>query len=190
MTGVHAAVASPSHAEEPLDFERVFRAHAAFAWRCLRRLGVAEKDVDDVCQEVFLVLHRKLREIDPPSSVRAYLYGICVRKASDHRRLARHHRERATDELDLRLVADAAPDSGPMDPVEKKQGLATLDKALAALDEDKRAVFVLFEIEELSMQEVASAVDCPLQTAYARLYAGRKQIEAAFRRHGLAGRTA
>lgn len=183
MTGV-LAVASPRGTEEPLDFERVFRAHAAFAWRCLRRLGVAEKDVDDVCQEVFLVLHRKLLDIDPPSSVRAYLYGICVRKASDHRRLARHHRERATDEL-----PDAAPDSGPMDPVEKKQGLAALDKALAALDEDKRAVFVLFEIEELSMQEVAAAVACPLQTAYARLYAGRKQIEAAFRRDGLGGRS-
>ena len=70
------------------------------------------------------------------------------------------------------------------------RGLDRLDAALAALDEDKRAVFVLFEIEELSMQEVASAVDCPLQTAYARLYAGRKQIEAAFRRDGLAGRTA
>lgn len=171
--------------EEPLDFERVFRAHGAFAWRCLRRLGVPEKDVDDVCQEVFLVLHRKLRDIDPPSSVRAYLYGICVRKASDHRRLAHVQRERATDE-----VPDRAPDSDRMDPVEKRQGLARLDRALAALDDDKRAVFVLFEVEELSMQEVAAAVDCPLQTAYARLYAARKHVENAFQRDAIKGRRA
>lgn len=179
MTGVLAA----PQTEAPLDFAQVFRAHGAFAWRCLRRLGVPEKDVDDVCQEVFLVLYRKLHEIDPPSSVRAYLYGICVRKASDHRRLAHVQRERAEAEL-----PDRAPDSDRMDPVEKKQGLARLDRALAELDEDKRAVFVLFEVEELSMQEVAAAVDCPLQTAYARLYAARKHVESAFRRDALGRR--
>lgn len=179
MTGVLAA----TQTEAPLDFARVFRAHGAFAWRCLRRLGVPEKDVDDVCQEVFLVLHRKLHEIDPPSSVRAYLYGICVRKASDHRRLAHVQRERVEAEL-----PDRAPDSDRMDPVEKKQGLVRLDRALAELDEDKRAVFVLFEVEELSMQEVAAAVDCPVQTAYARLYAARKHVESAFRRDALGRR--
>jgi len=66
---------------------------------------------------------------------------------------------------------------------------ALLDAAIRTLDDDKRAVFVLFELEELPMAEVAEAVGCPPQTAYARLYAGRRTVEAALRRATAGRRT-
>jgi RNA polymerase sigma-70 factor (ECF subfamily) len=66
--------------------------------------------------------------------------------------------------------------------VDRRRALAWLDRVLDELDGDKRAVFVLFEIEQVPMADVAAAAGCPLQTAYARLYAARKHVEAAARR--------
>jgi RNA polymerase sigma-70 factor (ECF subfamily) len=167
----------------PPPFERVFEEHAPFAWRALRRLGVPEPDVDDVCQEVFVIVHRRLGDFEGRSALRTWIYGICVRCAAGFRRSARRRRED---------VVDALPE-GTMPPpqleeIGRRRALALLDAALDKLDDDKRAVFVLFEIEEVPMTEVAQAVGCPLQTAYARLYAARKQIEASLRRAAVAGR--
>ena len=155
----------------------VFRDHAAFAWRALRRLGVPDSDVDDVCQEVFVVVHRKLAEFEGRSSVKTWLYGICVRSASDYRRRAPTRREVVTDS-----VPEAVVDETQHDALVKQQGLRVLDVLLDALDDDKRAVFVLYEIEQLGMAEVAEAVGCPLQTAYSRLHAARKIVEVGAKR--------
>jgi RNA polymerase sigma-70 factor (ECF subfamily) len=87
----------------------------------------------------------------------------------------------------------AAPPEVATDPpqvveLERRHGFAVVDEVLDGLDEDKRAVFTLYEIEELPMKEVAEALGCPLQTAYARLYAARRQFEASLRRAELRGR--
>ncbi len=170
--------APPSPAARP-RFEEVFRTHAPYVWRCLRRLGVAQGDADDVVQEVFLVVHRKLGEYDGRASMKAWIYGICIRKASDHRRLAHKQRERVTDEVPEGEGAQADPEAS----VEGRRALARLDRALAELDEDKRAAFVLYEIEGLGVAEVATATGVPLQTAYSRLTAARKHVELALREH-------
>src|SRR5918912_103229 len=73
---------------------------APFAWRLLRRLGVADRDAHDVCHEVFVVVHRKLAHIGTPTSIRSFVYAVCVRAASDYRRSARVRRERLSDEID------------------------------------------------------------------------------------------
>ncbi len=73
-------------------------------------------------------------------------------------------------------------DSNQEDDAALREARATLDRILDGLDDDKRAVFVLFEIEELPMTEVAMAVGCPLQTAYSRLHAARREVEAAMHR--------
>lgn len=159
-------------------FADVFRENVPFAWRCLRRLGVAPGDVEDVCQDVFLVVHAKLGAFDHRSSVRAWVYGICVRKASDYRKLARNRREQVTDDVPDRGVADDQGES-----IDRARALAFLDRTLAELDDDKRAVFVLYEIEGLAMSEIAQAIGCPLQTAYSRLHAARKHVELAAHRH-------
>jgi RNA polymerase sigma-70 factor (ECF subfamily) len=156
-------------------FDEVFREHAPFVWRALRRLGVSEADADDVCQEVFVVVHRKLPEFEGRSSLRTWIYGICVRTASSHRRLARH-REVATEELPETPTTD-----GPHEQLARNQALRALDRALGELDEDKRVVFVLYEIEELTMAEVVEVVGCPLQTAYSRLHAARDRVQKALR---------
>jgi RNA polymerase sigma-70 factor, ECF subfamily len=167
---------SPASLPQPakLVFADVFRENVPYAWRCLRRLGVAEKDVEDVCQEVFLVVHRRLDEFQEGSSLRAWIYGICVRKASEHRRLAYQRRERVED------IPEGAVEPAQSDAIDKRRALELLDRTLAALDDDKRAVFVLYEIEGLTMNEIATAIECPLQTAYSRLHAARKHVEAAF----------
>jgi RNA polymerase sigma-70 factor (ECF subfamily) len=158
----------------PVVFERVFQDHAPYVWRALRRLGVAEADADDVCQDVFIVVHRRLGSFHGGSSLRTWLYGICLRVASEHRRRPHHRRER---------VVSAVPDEsvGPSqeDELERRRGIALLDAALDQLDDDKRAVFVLFEFEQVPMVEVAQAAGCPLQTAYSRLHAARRIVEAA-----------
>lgn len=161
-----APAAVPSLAE-------IFREHAPFVWRGLRRLGVPESDVEDVCQEVFVVVHRKLGDFEGRSSLRTWIYGICVRTASDYRRSGRVRREVVTD-----TPPDAPHEGAQHDTVALRQARATLDRILDELDDDKRSVFVLYEIEELTMAEVAEAIGCPLQTAYSRLHAARKVVEA------------
>ena len=173
--------AGPIHAPPAVvrvpSLEAIFTEHAAFVWRALRRLGVGERDVEDVCQEVFLIAHRKLPSFEGRSSIRTWIYGIAVRVASDHKKLARHRREEVTD-----APPEQAVDAPQIDAIGERQARALLDGALAELDQDKRAVFVLFELEELPMTEVAEAVGCPLQTAYARLYAARRSVTATLRR--------
>lgn len=174
-----APPAGPTRAE----FEAVFRAHAPYVWRVLRRLGVRPADVEDVCQEVFLVVHRRFATFHGGSQLRTWIYGIAVRVASEHRRRPYRRREEPTEEV--AELAESAPQERAVD---RRRALDCLDLALERLDQDKREVFVLFEIEEMPMAEVASLVGCPLQTAYARLYAARKIIVAEMAR--LAGSSA
>ena len=152
----------------------IFREYAPFAWRALRRLGVPEADVEDVCQEVFVVVHRKLGDFEGRSSLKTWIYGICARTASDYRRSGRVRREIVTD------TPPEVPHEGAQhETIMLKQARAALDRILDQLDDDKRSVFVLYEIEELTMAEVAEALSCPLQTAYSRLHTARKLVATA-----------
>ena len=158
--------------ESAPTFEAIFREHAPYVWRALRRLGVRDVDLEDICQDVFLVVHRKLDTFHGGSAIRTWLYGICIRTASDYRRRPHRHRESPAGD-DLPEV------SAPADQEElfaRGQARDRLDDALDALDDAKREVFVLYEIEGLLMPDVAEAVGCPLQTAYSRLHAARKII--------------
>jgi RNA polymerase sigma-70 factor (ECF subfamily) len=164
----------PALLTSALDTAGVFREHGSYAWRVLRRLGVQESDAEDVCQEVFMIVHRKLAEFEGRSSVRTWVYGICVRAASDYRKRASHRKESVTDQ-----PPELASASDPHGEAAGRQARALLDRIVDELDDDKRAVFVLYEIEEMSMNEVAAAVGCPLQTAYSRLHAARAIVEKA-----------
>jgi len=155
----------------------LFVEYAPFAWRVLRRLGVAEGDADDVCQEVFVAVHRRLPEFEGRSSPRTWLYGICLRVASDYRK-----RTRAMREVAHANMPDRAVDAHQEDDLALREARALLDRLLDTLDDDQRAVFVLYELEELPMSEVATAVGCPLQTAYSRLHAARRAVDVALRR--------
>lgn len=160
-----------------LSFEAVFTEHAPYVLRVLPRLGVGSADTDDVAQEVFLAVHQGLRDFEGRSRVRTWIYGICLRVAGNYRRKA--HRRREVRGLDVE-VADPPTQADGLDQDHSRKLLA---KALDGLSERKREVFVLYEIEELSMAEVAEAVGCPLFTAYARLYAARREMKQALSRH-------
>ena len=159
------------------SFAAIFHEHAPLVWRALRRLGVSEADVEDLSQEVFVVVHRKLPTFEGRSALSTWIYGICVRVASDHRKRAHVRREQPTEN-----PPDERHSAPQLKELEREQARALLDRALDTLDPDKRAVFVLYEIEELDMPQVAEALSCPLQTAYSRLYAARKRVLAEMKR--------
>ena len=158
------------------SMRQVFDEHGRYVWRALRHLGVAESEVPDVSQEVFITVHKKLPEFEGRSSLRTWLYAICLRVASDHRRRAYVRRERPTAEP----LADHHLSSGCAEDTSLEQR-ATLLALLGALDPDKRAVLVLYEIEGFTMKEVAEIMNCPLQTAYSRLHAARERLLEALR---------
>lgn len=153
------------------DIHSLVRGHAQYAWRALRHLGVREADVEDACQDVFVVLYRRLSDFRGDSSVKTWIYGICVRVASEYRRRAHVVREVSTSE-----PPQLAQPAQQVEYVEQRESLECLAHILDKLDDEKRAVFVLYELEELTMNEVAKALDCPLQTAYSRLHAARRVV--------------
>ncbi len=139
--------------------------------RFLRRLGVPTADLEDVTQEVFLVVHRQLPTFAGRSSLRTWIFGICTRTASNYQRKAYRRRERATAEPPTESAAD-----DPHRNLAQRERAAWLLAALADLPEPQRQVFVLYELEDLSMPEVARVVGCPLSTAYSRLRSGRQRV--------------
>lgn len=156
------------------NLRQLFDEHAKYIWRALRHLGVPDADVEDISQEVWVTAHRKLSDFEGRSSVRTWLYGICMRIASDYRRSAYVRRERPTAEPSQDGAPLASVDFGGR--VEARQSLQAL---LELLDEEKRAVLVLYELEGFTMKEVAEILDTPLQTAYSRLYAARELLTTA-----------
>jgi RNA polymerase sigma-70 factor (ECF subfamily) len=158
-------------------FEEVFTAHAPSVWRFLRWFGIPATNLDDVCQEVFIVVHRKLPTYDGRASVRTWLYGICRRVASEQRR-ALH---RAREELVEWVPEPSVP--APQDAeLERRAAHRLLEQLLDTLDEEKRFVLVLHEIEEVPMAEIAALLGCPVATVYSRHRAAMKHVEAAVRR--------
>lgn len=178
LSSVHPSAHVATHAKapaRPLDVLAVHAAHADFVWCSLQRLGVAHVDLDDVFQEVFVVIHKRLHTFDGSSKLTTWLFGICMRVAAAHRRRAWFRRETPTAELpDL----DETPASDRPDELcAARQAHATLKRVLDAMDLDKRAVFVMFEIDELPSEEIASILGVPVGTVWSRLSAARKQFQ-------------
>jgi len=159
----------------PLDVASLYEGHAVFVWRSLRVLGVPPDGLDDAVQEVFLVVHRRLAEFEGRSSVRTWLYAIARRVARNLRRGA--SRRGAPEPLGVDL-----PDASRGDPRELAEraeaGRLFLD-LLGHLTDDQREVFLLVEMEEMSVPEAAEALGINLNTCYSRLRAARGRFERA-----------
>jgi RNA polymerase sigma-70 factor (ECF subfamily) len=176
-TRERAPMADEQDAAAP-KFEAIVSEHGPYLWRVLRRLGVRAADIEDVWQETFIVVHRKLEGFEGRSSVRTWLSAIAVRVASDYRSRAHRRHEQSTDDL----PEDAGDGVTQHDELVDRERRALLDRLIAELKPEQRDVLVLYEFGELPMQEVAEALGCPLQTAYSRLHAARKSLEQAARR--------
>lgn len=161
------------------DFRTTYLEHADFVWRSLRRLGVREADVPDAVQDVFLVVHRRLPEFEGRAKLSTWIFRICLRVAGNRQRLA-HVRREVLDDESLEQLSDPAGDAHAQ--AERREGVALLDAALARMDLDQRAVFTLFELESLTGEEIAEALQIPLGTVYSRLRLGREAFRKAFQR--------
>ena len=148
-----------------------------FLWRAAVALGVPESEADDVCQEIMLVVHKKLATFQG-DAVKSWLYGICLRVTADYRKKARVRREQPTAE-----PPDAVLGSTQLEELAARRAESRLLEVLAELDDDKRDAFVLFEIGELTLREIAEATDTPLQTLYSRLQAARAHVRERFSQH-------
>ena len=156
------------------DFADVYRAHFAYVWRTLRRLGLREAALDDAAQDVFLVVHQQLGAFEGRSTLKTWLFGIVLNTARHHRRsLARRGPHDPLPEA----LADPHP-RGAVDAVAQSQAARVLHAFLDGLDEAHREVFVLAELEEMTAPEVAAATGANVNTVYSRLRTARRDFEA------------
>jgi RNA polymerase sigma-70 factor (ECF subfamily) len=161
----------------PQDFEALYDAHFDFVWRSVRRLGIPEASVDDAVQDVFVVAFRRLVDFERRSTYKTWLFGIALRVVRAHRRTAKR---RPAEPLGKE---PRASDPGPLEETERRQAVAVLDQILDQMDDDKRAVFVMAELEGMTAPEIALATETKLNTVYSRLRAARKTFEDGVKRH-------
>jgi RNA polymerase sigma-70 factor (ECF subfamily) len=163
-----------------LAFRQVFDANVSYVAATLGRLGVDDRDRDDLVSEVFVRVHGALSSYDPERPLKPWLFAFAARVASEHRRLARHRRE---------VFAEVEMESSELSPdraLEESESRRLLARALAELDDDKRAVFVLHDLDDTPVPEVARALGIAEGTAYSRLRAARAELTTAVRRMQLA----
>lgn len=161
------------------SFRRVFEDHLDYVWRVLRHLGVPERDLQDLAQEVFVIVHRRLPEFEPRASMKTWLWAIAWRVAKTGSRERRRRPLDLVESLDHHDPSERLP--SPEENVSRAEVLARLDRVLSELDPSQREVFVLHEVEGLSMQAITEVMGCPLQTGYSRLRIARSKVRAAFR---------
>jgi RNA polymerase sigma-70 factor (ECF subfamily) len=144
-----------------------------FVWRSLRRLGVREADLDDATQQVFLVVNRKLSQIEPDKE-RSFVFQVALRIASDARRTVRRRREVGEAALPERIDSAPLPDED----ADRERMRAVLDAVLEDMPIELRAVLLLFELEELSSMEIGELLGIPTGTVASRLRRARVDFQA------------
>jgi RNA polymerase sigma-70 factor (ECF subfamily) len=157
--------------EQASAYAALYREHFDFVWRSLRRLGVQERELSDATQEVFVVVFRRLSELRLDSKVTTWLYAIALRVASDARRRA-HHRYEVFEEAESRRE-----DVGAVDDMRE-----LLLRALSSMPIEQRAVFIAFELEGMSGEEIAEAVGVGVPTVHSRLRLARERFRASVAR--------
>jgi len=159
-----------------VPFADIYREYFDFVWTAVRRLGVEPGAADDVVQEIFIVIHARVDTVQHPESLRSWVYGVIRRVVSHY-----HRAQRA--KLAATASFEGHPDSlfprTPFDQGEQTARIRMLREVLEELDAPKREVFMMAELEELTVPEIAEILRIPLNTAYSRLRAARQQFEAA-----------
>lgn len=163
------------------SFQAIYRDYFDFVWSSAARLGVEPSAVDDLVQEVFIVIHQKLHTLENPAALRSWIYGIVRRTASGHRRSRRTEANAGVGLSEQEQTLPPPPT--PLDETERNADLALVARLLEQLDETKREVFALVELDGLKVPEVAELLEIPLNTAYSRLRLARQAFEAALQRH-------
>jgi len=154
-----------------LTAEQVYERHADFVWRTLQHLGVRDADLEDLGQEVFVTVHRRLSSFDGRSKLTTWLFGICLH-------LAQRHRRRGYFRFEL-LHAEPPERVDPETPEARyaeAEARLRLERLLDKLSPERRVTFVLFELEGMSCEEIAELTAVPVGTVYSRLHLARKAV--------------
>jgi RNA polymerase sigma-70 factor (ECF subfamily) len=164
-------------------FADVYRSHFRFVWRTLGMLGVREADLLDMTQNVFVVVHRQLGGFEGRSELTTWLFSICRLVVRDYRRSAKFRREILVDASELSgLIADAATQQHRLDSDDLRR---ILEAVLDRLPEKLREAFVLFELEEMSGEEIARLLDLPIGTVRSRLRLARAAFQRQVKKLGI-----
>ena len=157
-----------------LEVRTIYREQARFVWLSLQRLGIHPSDLDDIAQDVFMIVHRRLDTFDRRARISTWLFGICMRVAANYRR-----RRRWTHEVLSGGFEDERPATltAADDILVRREQRELAERALNRLEVAKRATFVMFEIESLSCNEIAELMNVPVGTVYSRLHSARRQLE-------------
>ena len=162
--------------DEPrLSVKEVHQRHGEFVWRTLHRMGVRAPHVEDVYQEVFLVVHRRLSSFTGESAITTWLYEICFRVAAGYRRKAHFRREELVPDWS-QFDSLTARTPSPEQELATRRQAKQLERILDAMPLEYRVVFVMFEIEGMSSEDIAESLGAPLGTVYSRLYRARKRF--------------
>jgi RNA polymerase sigma-70 factor (ECF subfamily) len=155
------------------EFDDLFLAHYGFVCRILHGMGIDAASVEDVAQDVFVVLHRRLADYDQQRDVRSWLWGIARRVAS------MHVRTKSRAQRKLQAMPDASAPNGPVERVELREDAEFVRAVLASMPRAQCEVFVLTEIEAMSGPQIAETLGLELNTVYSRLRAARERFRAA-----------
>jgi RNA polymerase sigma-70 factor (ECF subfamily) len=159
-----------------LDFDAVYEAHVDFAWRAARRMGLGAADAEDVVQEAFVVVHRRLAEFEGRADIKTWVFKILLHLVRHHFRThLRRPGDRAAD--DPSSVQELVTDHDPAAALERSEAVDVLDRLLGQLDDDKREVLVLTEIEQMTLAQIAEVTGANPNTVASRLRAARQEFE-------------
>jgi RNA polymerase sigma-70 factor, ECF subfamily len=169
----------PRRETTPLDFRQVYDSHFGFVWRAVSNRGVPQAALDDVVQEVFLVVHRKLSEFEGRSSVRTWLAAIVRRVVADH--VKKRGNRALGQEIPNDLAAGGEAEPGIQ--AERRAAVALLEELIATMSEAQREVFILYELEQLTTREIGELTNVNENTVQTRLKAARKIFQQGVARH-------
>ncbi len=164
-----------------LDFDTVYETHVDFAWRAARRMGLGAADAEDVVQEAFVVVHRRLAEFEGRADIKTWVFKILLHLVRHH---FRSHQRRPGDHAgdDAGSLRELATEQDPASALERSEAVSVLDRLLRQLDEDKREVLVLAEIEQMTLAQIAEVTGVNPNTVASRLRAARQDFQKLLRR--------
>jgi RNA polymerase sigma-70 factor (ECF subfamily) len=181
-TGVNIKSAPGDAAETPTaalpsipGFKELYDSEFLYVWNTLRRLGIAPQDLEDVAHEVFVAVFHRLPSYDPNRPLRPWIFGVAYRTVLEQRRRLRNRRESA-------LAAELAdPEPRADEGLQGHEERALVLEAMGSIQEERKAIFVMFELDGQSMPEIAATLGLPVNTAYSRLRLARKEFADAVR---------
>jgi RNA polymerase sigma-70 factor (ECF subfamily) len=162
----------------PPTFRAVFEAESSYVLNSLRRLGVFERDLDDLTHDVFLAVHLRFGDYDPARPIRPWLFAFAARVAAAYRRRARHRLEVIDGAIEAVDEQAGAADAR----VAAQEARRLVIQALDAVEFDRRTVLVMHDIDGESMPEIARTLSIQLNTGYSRLRLAREEFETALKR--------